>query len=166
MSKKSVTEIVDVFDRCFGETNRQCITLTWTDFYELSGRMRLKSPFLTSVKETASGRYQLIVAVGRNVVLVSHDRNFAPVSSDDILPNSALDDIVEELNEQMRLAQKPCITMNWGDFYKLCDKDRFHQSFLDEVQRKADSEYQLIVAYGRYVVIVCLDRNFASVPLV
>lgn len=71
------------------------------------------------------------------------------------------DDIVYELNEQLRLAGRPCITIPFPEFYELCERERLKQPLLDGIQERAASRFQLIVAYGRNAVVVCHDRNFA-----
>ena len=73
------------------------------------------------------------------------------------------DDIVNELEEHLRLAGKPCMTLPWPDFYRLCGRVRMKQPFLDELRELASARFQLIVAYGRNAVVVCHDRNFADI---
>ena len=77
MARRSVAFVVEELNRRLQQAGRPYMTLTRTEFYELSGRERLKQPFLDEVREIASGRFQLIVAYGHNAVLVCHDRNFA-----------------------------------------------------------------------------------------
>ena len=72
-------------------------------------------------------------------------------------------EIVEELDQHMCGAEQ-LWTLTRSDFYKLCGRERFKQPFLDEVREVASDSFQLIVAYGHKVVIVCHDRNFANVP--
>ena len=69
--------------------------------------------------------------------------------------------IVEEINEALRLSDGECITIPWRDFYSLSGRQRMKTAFLDEIQNQANSRFQLVVAYGRHVVVVCHDRNFA-----
>lgn len=77
------------------------------------------------------------------------------------MPRRTSDEIVDELNELLRLAEGPSITLPWPDFYELCGRERLKQPLLDEVRTRAASRFQLIVAYGHNAVVVCLDRNFA-----
>ncbi len=72
-------------------------------------------------------------------------------------------DIVDELEQRLRLAGQPCMTVPWPDFYRLCGRERMKQPFLDELRALASARFQLIVAYGRNAVVVCHDRNFADV---
>ena len=83
MARRSVTYVVEELNLRLQQAGRPYMTLTWIEFYNLSGRERLKQPFLDEVKEMASGHFQLIVAYGHNAVLVCHDRNFANVNSQD-----------------------------------------------------------------------------------
>ena len=61
------------------------------------------------------------------------------------------------------LAGKPCMTLPWPDFYRLCGRVRMKQPFLDELRELASARFQLILAYGRNAVVVCHDRNFADI---
>ena len=59
-------------------SGRPCITINWPAFYEMCNRKRMKEGFLTRIQDLASGRYQLVVGLGKNVILVGQDRNFSP----------------------------------------------------------------------------------------
>ena len=72
-------------------------------------------------------------------------------------------DIVEEFNQRLRKAEQAYMTLTWREFYDLCGRKRLKQPFLDDVQSSASERFQLIVAYGDNVVMVCRDRNFASI---
>ena len=72
-------------------------------------------------------------------------------------------DVAEELNEILRRNDWSNLTLPWSDFYELCGRERLKQPFLDDVQETASRRFQLIVAYGRHVVVVCHDRNFADI---
>lgn len=72
-------------------------------------------------------------------------------------------DVAEELNEILRRNDQSCLTLLWSDFYNLCGRERLKQPFLDDVRDVASNRYQLIVAFGRHVVVVCHDRNFADI---
>ena len=76
------------------------------------------------------------------------------------MPQS-MNSIVEQINEYLRLSNDPYITVPWPDFYSLCGRRRMKKAFLDELRNQARDQFQLVVAYGRNVVIVCHDRNFA-----
>ena len=76
--RKSVGSIVEEVNEALRLSDGECITISWQNFYGLSGRERMKTAFLEKVKKQAAGRFQLIVAYGENVVIVCHDRNFAP----------------------------------------------------------------------------------------
>ena len=81
MARRLAADIVEEFDWRLRQVERPYMTLTWPEFYDLCGRERFKQPFLDNIRNTASGRFQLIVAYGHNAVLVCHDRNFAGVES-------------------------------------------------------------------------------------
>jgi hypothetical protein len=73
-----------------------------------------------------------------------------------------IDDVVDELNDMIRLAGGPVVTMTWADFYGLCDVVRFKKERGDEIVAKAKDKYGLIVGYGNQAVLVAHDRNFAG----
>ena len=79
------------------------------------------------------------------------------------MPRRSKTEVVEELDEILRRNGWSHMTLPWPDFYDLCGRERLKQPFLDGVQEHASSRFQLIVGYGRHVVIVCLDRNFADI---
>ena len=81
MSKSPAT-IVDELNEMLRKTGRAVMTLTWLDFYKVCERERLKQPFMETVKEEASGKFQLVVAYGHNAVVICHDRNFADASGE------------------------------------------------------------------------------------
>ena len=64
----------------------------------------------------------------------------------------------------MRKTDQPYMTLTWADFYALCERERIKQPLQDGVRKEASGRYQLIVAYGQSVIIVCHDRNFAPAP--
>ena len=72
-------------------------------------------------------------------------------------------DILEECNLRLRRAEQAYMTLTWPEFYELCGRERLKQPFLDKVQNVASGRFQLIVAYGQNAVMVCRDRNFASI---
>ena len=77
---RRTTDIVDGLSERLRQAGRSYMTLPWPDFYELCDRERLKQPFLDSVQQEAlNGRYQLVVAYGRNAVVICYDQNFADV---------------------------------------------------------------------------------------
>ena len=59
-------------------SGRPCITINWRAFYEMCNRKRMKEGFLNQIQDLASGKYQLVVGLGKNVILVGQDRNFSP----------------------------------------------------------------------------------------
>lgn len=73
--------------------------------------------------------------------------------------------IVDELNELLRKAGQPCMTLTWPEFYELCDRERMKRPLQNSIQEQASGQYQLIVAYGHNAVVICHDRNFATVSL-
>ena len=76
----------------------------------------------------------------------------------------SVNNIIGEIDQELRKAEGPCITLTWPGFYDLCERERLKQPFLDNVQEAASTRFQLIVAFGYNAVIVCPDRNFANVP--
>ena len=74
----------------------------------------------------------------------------------------AVREIADELNDALRRTGVPYMTVTWPDFYAICERERLKQAFLDELARGASAEFQLLVAYGRNIVLVCHDRNFAG----
>jgi len=76
------------------------------------------------------------------------------------MPRS-VEQIVDDLNDKLRLSGNPVITMRWPDFYKLSDMQRFKEPRPEQIKKRAKSEYGLIVEYGDAVVLVAHDRNFS-----
>ncbi len=74
---KAKGEIADELNEMLRKGGRPYLTLTWRDFYNLCDRERFKQPFLDGIQSESSGRFQLIVAYGKNAVMICHDRNFA-----------------------------------------------------------------------------------------
>ena len=70
--------------------------------------------------------------------------------------------IVEDLNERLRKAGQPCMTMTWPDFYGLCQRERMRDPLQAKIRELASGRFQLIVAYGDNAVVICHDRNFAA----
>ena len=71
--------------------------------------------------------------------------------------------IVSEINDLLQKNGGPVITFPWPDFYKLCAMERFKDPRPQRIAEEAKDKYQLTIAYGRNVVVVAHDRNFASV---
>ncbi len=69
--------------------------------------------------------------------------------------------IVEDVNEALRLSDGECITIPWQDFYRLSGRERIKTAFLEEIKEQAAGRFQLIISYGKNVVVICHDRNFA-----
>ena len=78
---KSADLIVDEMNDALRKRSGYCLTIPWSDFYELAERQRLKEAFLDRVRTRALDRRQLVVAYGWNVVVVSHDSDFAPAET-------------------------------------------------------------------------------------
>lgn len=74
----SVDDTVDALHDDLRRAGGPVKTYTWPDFYTRCNAARLHQPRLDQIKETASGKFGLIVAYGHNAVLVAHDRNFQP----------------------------------------------------------------------------------------
>ena len=70
-------------------------------------------------------------------------------------------EIADELNDALRRTGHPYMTLTWPKFYDICERERLKQAFLDELAQGASAEFQLLVAYGRNMVLICHDRNFA-----
>ncbi len=71
------------------------------------------------------------------------------------------EDIVEELNDKLRISGRPCITINWREFYEMCNRRRMKEGFLTQIQKSASGRYQLVVGLGKNVILVGQDRNFS-----
>ena len=72
------------------------------------------------------------------------------------------DDIAALLDERLKKKGGEVLTVNWNDFYKLCGNARMKEPRLKSISESAWTNYGLIVAYGRHVVLVAHDRNFAG----
>jgi hypothetical protein len=69
-------------------------------------------------------------------------------------------EIVDELNERLRLKGGPILTMTWPEFYKLCGITRFKDGRAEAIVRDARDYHGLFVGYGKNAVFVQHDRNF------
>lgn len=70
--------------------------------------------------------------------------------------------IVDDLNEMLRKAGRPFMTLTWPEFYEICERERLKQPLMDGVREEASGKFQLVVAFGQNAVVVCHDRNFAE----
>jgi hypothetical protein len=69
-------------------------------------------------------------------------------------------DIVNDINDMLRLKGGPVLTMTWPDFYKLCDMTRFKDARGEAIADNARDHHGLFVGYGKNAVIIAHDRNF------
>ena len=82
-----------------------------------------------------------------------------------LMPRS-VSDIVDELDDMLKNkirlgGTEPVLTIQWPDFYALCEVTRFKSQRELEIQKESRAKFGLIVAYGEKVVLVAHDRNFA-----
>jgi hypothetical protein len=81
-----------------------------------------------------------------------------PLSNDKIA-----DELNSRLKEKIRLREtEPVMTIQWPEFYRLCEAERFRGDRLDQISKAARDTYGLLVAYGEKIVLVAHDRNFAQ----
>ena len=70
-------------------------------------------------------------------------------------------EIVDELNDMLRLSDDAIITMTWKEFYRLCGIERFKVARGEEIIKLASENFSLFVGFGQAAVFVCYDRNFS-----
>lgn len=74
--------IVSHLNDLLRQSGQPVITLTWSDFFNISSRHRLKRAAEEQIANDAFTKYQLFVGFGHNAVIVCHDRNFQPATID------------------------------------------------------------------------------------
>ena len=143
------------------------LTLTADTMRKLAWRNRLRDEFVEGVRREALDEFQVLLARGNSVFAVCTDRGFAPLPDDTEIhipeaPLSALD-VARELDELLLLSGKPNLTLALRDMYRLTGRERLRDDFLELVRTTALDEFQIIVARGRFVFLVCHDRNFGRI---
>jgi len=78
----SSDEIVSYLNDLLRQSGQPVITFTWSDFFGISNRRRLKKVAEEQIANNAFTKYQLFVGFGHNAVIVCHDRNFQPATLD------------------------------------------------------------------------------------
>ena len=74
----SVNSISDNLIDLVRKNNKEAITFSWPDFYQVCERERIKQPFLDSLAKCLMEKSYLI-AYGNSAVLVTRDFNWQPV---------------------------------------------------------------------------------------
>jgi len=69
-------------------------------------------------------------------------------------------EIVDDLNDELRLKGGPVLTKTWPEFYELCDIARFKDARAEAISSDARDRHGLFVGYGKNAVFVMHDRNF------
>lgn len=71
----------------------------------------------------------------------------------------SLPKIIEDLTRYSRAERDGIFTMNWEQFSRHVDRLQFKEAFLDNV-RKGLKEKDVLIAYGKHVVVVINDHHF------
>jgi hypothetical protein len=75
------------------------------------------------------------------------------------MPRS-IKEIVDDLNEKLRLKGGPIMTMTWPEFYSLCGITRFKDGRAEAIVKDARDYHGLFIGWGKNAVFVQHDRNF------
>lgn len=67
--------------------------------------------------------------------------------------------IVDDLVRYARTERDGIFTMNWDQFSRQTDRWRFQQAFLNNLQDEL-KERDVLIAYGKHVVVVINDHHF------
>lgn len=77
----------------------------------------------------------------------------------DIMP-IAINTLADNIVQHMRLHNQNVLTLRWSDFYRLCERDRLRQSFLDGLSSRL-AESSIVMACGKATVAFVNDFDFA-----
>lgn len=69
--------------------------------------------------------------------------------------------IAKEINELMRKNGNECITLKWGQFYEICERERLADVVMGKVAESLKKN-DLHIIYGNNVIIV---RDFCWNPV-
>ena len=78
MAKAASDVVVDVQDMLNG-TGLDLVTLTWPEFYQLSGRERMKEEFKLDLSRKLKAA-SIVIAYGNAIVLLAKDYRFSPLA--------------------------------------------------------------------------------------
>jgi len=76
----------------------------------------------------------------------------------------SVEEVVDSLNDKLRLSDQAVMTVRWPQFYELAEMQRFREPRGEQIRKLAQEKYGLVIAYGHSIVIVAHDRNFAPMP--
>lgn len=72
----------------------------------------------------------------------------------------SINTLADAIVQHLRLNNQNVLTLRWSDFYRLCERDRLRQGFLDGLAgRLADSS--VVLACGKATVAFVNDFDFA-----
>ena len=75
---KSVQTVAEEIRELIRKNNKDAITFSWVDFYQMTGRERIKDAFMKDLSAKLNG-FQLLICYGQAVVLIGKDYNFSVV---------------------------------------------------------------------------------------
>lgn len=67
------------------------------------------------------------------------------------------------LQDRLRVSGSDVITMDWDQFYKLNDMDKFRPERSEEIRRVCLEDMGIIFACGNRGIVAARDTNFAPV---
>lgn len=65
--------------------------------------------------------------------------------------------ICNDINELVKKIDDTCITLNWGQFYEICDRERISLAIQKEVKEMLQERHHLHIIYTNNHVIVAKD---------
>jgi hypothetical protein len=54
-------------------------------------------------------------------------------------------------------------TMRWPDFYKVTERERMKEEFMEQLRGKLRDQ-EILITYGKATVVICRDFNFSPRP--
>jgi hypothetical protein len=75
---KSAAAVADEISEQMRKQAVQALTFPWPDFYETTGRERMKEAFQEQLSQSLAAQ-SLLIVYGRATVVVCQDYNFSPV---------------------------------------------------------------------------------------
>lgn len=73
---KSTQTVAEEIQELLRKNGKDVVTLSWPDFYKISGRERIKDEFTAALSKSLRD-LGLLVAYGQSVILVAKDFRFA-----------------------------------------------------------------------------------------
>lgn len=73
---KSTQAVAEEIQELLRKNGKDVVTLSWPDFYKISGRERIKDEFTAALSKSLR-ELGLLVAYGQSVILVAKDFRFA-----------------------------------------------------------------------------------------